>query len=185
MKIMYVEDNQVNVYLVKRVARMGQHEIVNYIDGADALRNFDQDKPALVLMDIQLAGELTGLEVVAKLRERGYKTPIVAVTAYAMVGDRERCLEAGCDDYLPKPLTISHLVELFSRYAADLGKSLKDEAAVAVSDEKPTPPQVAPQQVAPPQVVSNPQSPTPAEADTPADTEAGVKTDTLLLGGSV
>src|SRR5690606_25089999 len=104
----------------------------------------------------------------------GYKTPIVAVTAYAMVGDRERCLEAGCDDYLPKPLTISHLVELFSRYVADLGESLKDEASEVVIDEKSTPPQV----------VSNPQSPTPAEVDPPADTAAEIRTDTLLLGGS-
>lgn len=116
MRILYVEDNQANVHLVRRVARMGQHEVVHYIDGEQALRNFEKDQPDLVLMDIQLAGDLTGLEVVRRLREQGYKTPIVAVTAYAMVGDRENFLESGCDEYLAKPLPIHALLELFKRY---------------------------------------------------------------------
>lgn len=116
MRVVYVEDNIANVHLVKRVARMGKHEIINYIDGMDALSNFETDKPDLVLMDIQLAGELTGIEVVQKLREKGYKTPIFAVTAYAMVGDKERCMEAGCTGYMSKPIPIPELVKLFSEY---------------------------------------------------------------------
>lgn len=85
MRIVYVEDNIANVHLVKRVARIGKHEIINYIDGMDALNNFGTDEPDLVLMDIQLAGELTGIEVVQKLRDKGFTTtPIFAVTAYAM-----------------------------------------------------------------------------------------------------
>lgn len=117
MRIIYVEDNIANVHLVKRVARMGKHEIINYIDGMDALNNFELDKPDLVLMDIQLAGELTGIEVVEKLREKGFKTPIFAVTAYAMVGDKERCIEAGCTGYISKPIPVSELVKLFEKYA--------------------------------------------------------------------
>ncbi|HEX2622161.1 MAG TPA: response regulator, partial [Phototrophicaceae bacterium] len=62
MRILYVEDNPANLFLVKRVARMGGHEVINYIDGEDALANFIKDKPDLVLMDIQLAGELSGLD---------------------------------------------------------------------------------------------------------------------------
>ncbi|GAB4521407.1 MAG: hypothetical protein OHK0046_32750 [Anaerolineae bacterium] len=114
MRILYVEDNMANVSLVKRVAR--QHEIINYIDGADALKNFTTDQPDLVLMDVQLAGSMNGLEVVQKLREQGYNTPIIAVTAYAMLGDRERCLAAGCDDYIAKPLPIPRLVEILQHY---------------------------------------------------------------------
>jgi len=116
MRIVYVEDNIANVHLVKRVARMGKHEIINYIDGMDALNNFSNDNPDLVLMDIQLAGELTGIEVVKKLRDKGFDTPIYAVTAYAMVGDRERCIEAGCTGYISKPIPIPELVQLFSQY---------------------------------------------------------------------
>lgn len=116
MRILYVEDNPANLFLVKRVARVGEHEVLNYINGEEALRYFDQDKPDLVLMDIQLAGELDGLEVVRRIRSAGHQIPIIAVTAYAMVGDRERCIEAGCDDYLAKPLPVPELVDIFRRY---------------------------------------------------------------------
>ncbi|RMG88536.1 MAG: response regulator [Chloroflexi bacterium] len=120
MRILYVEDNPANLFLVKRVARMGNHEVMNYIDGADVLANFGQDNPDLVLMDIQLVGDLTGLDVVRELRKQGFKTPIVAVTAYAMAGDRERCLEAGCDEYMAKPLSVPVLIELLGRYESAL-----------------------------------------------------------------
>jgi CheY-like chemotaxis protein len=114
VKILYVEDNPANLYLVKRVAQ--DHEVINYIDGEEALANFERDRPDLVLMDIQLSGHLSGLDVVRKLRESGHKVPIVAVTAYAMVGDRERALAAGCDDYMAKPLPIPQFVRLIEHY---------------------------------------------------------------------
>ena len=116
MRILYVEDNPANLFLVQRVARMGNHDVVNYADGQSALDRFKDDNPDLVLMDVQLPGLLTGLDVVKALRKDGHKTPIIAVTAYAMSGDRERCLEAGCDGYLAKPLPVNELVELFKRY---------------------------------------------------------------------
>jgi two-component system cell cycle response regulator DivK len=116
MKIMYVEDNPANISLLQRIARMGGHEVINYTNGEYALNNFAADHPDLVLMDLQLEGRLSGLDIVKTLRERGFKTPIVAVTAYAMVGDRERCLEAGCDSYLSKPLPVAELVELVQTY---------------------------------------------------------------------
>jgi two-component system, cell cycle response regulator DivK len=116
MRILYVEDNPANISLLQRVARMGGHEVVNYTEGEKALSNFGTDKPDLILMDLQLAGALTGLDVVRKLRADGVRTPIVAVTAYAMVGDREKCLEAGCDGYMAKPLPVGELVELVQKY---------------------------------------------------------------------
>lgn len=118
MKIMYVEDNPANISLLQRIARMGGHDVINYTDGEQALENFAQDAPDLVLMDLQLEGRRSGLDVVKVLRERGFRTPIVAVTAYAMVGDRERCIEAGCDSYLSKPLPIAELVELVQEYGS-------------------------------------------------------------------
>ena len=118
MKVLYVEDNPANVFLVKRVAKIGQHEIVNFIDGREAIRKYDDVNPDLVLMDIQLVGETSGIEVVKELRAKGVTTPIIAVTAYAMVGDKERCIEAGCNDYLAKPLPIPRLIEIFQEYEA-------------------------------------------------------------------
>ena len=116
MRILYVEDNPANLFLIKRVARAGNHEVISHVDGEAVLKNFETDKPDLVLMDIQLTGAKDGLEVVKELRRRGYTIPIIAVTAYAMVGDRERCLEAGCDDYIAKPLPISEMLGLLERY---------------------------------------------------------------------
>lgn len=129
MKILYVEDNPANLFLIRRVAKMGQHEVMNYIDGEEVLRKIDIVKPDLILMDIQLAGDMTGLDVVRELRKQGYTLPIIAVTAYAMVGDRERCLEAGCDDYVAKPLPINRMVEIFEKYQQDVTEAEKRRTA--------------------------------------------------------
>lgn len=138
MRILYVEDNPANVFLVKRVARMGKHEVINYIDGGQALKKFDDIKPDLILMDIQLAGDIGGLDVVRELRAKGVKTSIIAVTAYAMVGDKERCLDAGCDDYLAKPLPIAQLVKIFEEYSARAitASKAKQTAVTTPSEEK-------------------------------------------------
>jgi CheY-like chemotaxis protein len=130
IRILYVEDNQANVFLVKRVARMGNHEVVTLADGEQVLAQFDQLKPDLVLMDVQIEGEMDGLEVVRRLRQSGHTTPIIAVTAYAMVGDEERCMEAGCTAYLPKPLPIPRLVELFTHYDKTKSASTSEVAAL-------------------------------------------------------
>src|SRR5690348_12851937 len=106
MRIAYVEDNPANLALVERVAGMNRHLIVSYNEGEVAMKELIHERFDLILMDVELAGEVGGLDVVRSLRKSGLKTPIVAVTAYAMMGDRDKCLEAGCDDYLPKPLPI-------------------------------------------------------------------------------
>lgn len=116
MRILYVEDNATNVILVQRVANMGKHSVINYDNGEEALANFDKDSPDCVLLDVQLRGELSGLDVVAKLRARGVRLPIIALTAYAMKGDRQRCIDAGCDDYIPKPISVTELVSVFKRF---------------------------------------------------------------------
>jgi len=133
MRIMYVEDNPANISLLQRIARMGGHEVVNYTDGEVALTRFAADNPDLVLMDLQLEGRIGGLEVVRQLRTRGFKTPIVAVTAYAMVGDRERCIEAGCDGYLSKPLPVGEVVELVQKYELIVKSTPVAEAANLVT----------------------------------------------------
>ncbi len=116
MRIMYVEDNMVNLALVERVARMGGHTILSYKNGVEALKALENEQVDLILMDIELDGELDGMEVTRRLRARGDKRPIVAVTAYAMRGDKERILEAGCDDYLPKPIPIVDFLQILAKY---------------------------------------------------------------------
>jgi CheY-like chemotaxis protein len=145
MRILYVEDNPANVFLVKRVAKIGQHEIVNFIDGREAIRKYDDVNPDLVLMDIQLVGETSGLDVVKELRARGITTPIIAVTAYAMVGDKERCIEAGCNDYLAKPLPIPRLIEIFQQHDTNIRKTTASMLAVTVDKITDNTPTVVPQ----------------------------------------
>lgn len=140
MRILYIEDNQANLFLIQRVARIGGHNVVAYTNGEDALRNFESDKPDIILIDLQLAGELNGLDVVRKLRADGHTLPIVAVTAYAMVGDRERCLEAGCDSYMPKPLPVSELVDMIRRYETRITIQKVAQADTTPAPNKPTPP---------------------------------------------
>lgn len=120
MKIMYVEDNPANISLVQRIARMGGHQVISFSNGESALNAFERENPDLVFMDVQIEGKMSGLEVVRMLRSRGAKQPIIAVTAYAMMGDKERCIEAGCDSYISKPLPITELVELVQRYQIEV-----------------------------------------------------------------
>lgn len=133
MRILYVEDNPANLSLMLRIARMGNHEIVSYTQGEQALENFQSDKPDLILLDLQLAGQIGGVEVMTHLRARAVQQPIIAVTAYAMVGDRERCLQAGFTDYMAKPLQVGELVDKIQRYnqALSVQRSAADAAAEA------------------------------------------------------
>ena len=117
MRILYVEDNETNQALVGRVMRARQHEVVFCEEGEDALEILANDpKINLILLDIELAGTFTGIEVIEALRARNDTRPVVAVTAYAMMGDRERILAAGCDQYLPKPLVVPDLLSLLDEY---------------------------------------------------------------------
>ena len=116
MRIMYVEDNAINLGLVRRIAKMGNHEVISHANGPDALKSLETEDVDLILMDIELEGEMDGIEVVKKLRERGDKRPIVAVTAYAMVGDKDRILAAGCNGYLPKPLPVAQFLQILAKY---------------------------------------------------------------------
>jgi two-component system cell cycle response regulator DivK len=113
---MYVEDNVVNLDLVRRIVRIGDHELVSFSSGSAALEALQSDLADVVLMDIELEGDLDGIEVVKRLRARGDQRPIIAITAYAMMGDEERILAAGYTDYLPKPLSVTRFLTLLAKY---------------------------------------------------------------------
>ncbi len=198
MRILYVEDNTTNVILVQRVAHMGKHVVVNYNNGQETLDNFEQDAPDLILMDIQLQGALNGLEVVQQLRSRGTTVPIIALTAYAMKGDRQRCLDAGCDDYIPKPISVSELVSVFKRFNdAVIAKAAINPAAVVASPAVaetpvPTPPIPAPvkvDEVKPSTTTAAPEAatptPTPAvEAPVTAKEETKLAAESPLIAAA-
>jgi CheY-like chemotaxis protein len=174
MRILYVEDNPANLFLVQRVARIGNHEIINYTDGQSALDHFVVDKPDLVLMDVQLPGLLTGLDVVKALRIAGHRVPIIAVTAYAMMGDKERCLEAGCDGYMAKPMPVNDLVDIIKRY--DTGTNSKPAVEPTFSAEKPSSEQA---QTTPSTPIEKAE--TTAIADTPVEKPSSEQAATTIL----
>ena len=111
--ILLAEDNPLNVEAIRGYLEMKGYRVEVAGDGEEALRMLQEHKPEVVLMDIQMPG-MDGLEAtrsIRRLEEEGLrKTPVVAMTALAMPGDRERCLQAGCDDYLSKPLKLADLL---------------------------------------------------------------------------
>ena len=128
MKILYVEDNAVNLSLIQRIAQMNQHELISFEDAETALDFLGKGEQVdLILLDIQLAGEMDGIDFAKALRARGDRKPIIAITAYAMMGDKERIIDAGCNEYLPKPLPIAEFLTLLAKYDPTVYKSPEPE----------------------------------------------------------
>ena len=120
-KILLVEDNEMNRdMLSRRLLRKG-FEVVMATDGAEGLVMVQSESPDLILMDMSLP-ELDGWETTRRLRamENGRRTPVIALTAHAMSGDREKALEAGCDDYDTKPVDFARL---YNKIMALLGST--------------------------------------------------------------
>ncbi len=114
-KILIVEDNPQNMRLLEMVLRAKNYTLLKATDGEEALDMAVREQPDLIIMDMQLP-KMSGLEVTRKLRETpafSY-TPIIAITAYAMRGDRERVIESGCDAYLSKPINTRELPEMIA-----------------------------------------------------------------------
>jgi two-component system, cell cycle response regulator DivK len=108
--IAVVEDNPDNRLLVQAILE-DSYRVVEYENGADALAGMAQEAPDLVLLDISLPG-MDGTEVLKRIREdvKLARLPVIAVTAHAMSGDRERFLAEGFDDYLTKPIVDEELL---------------------------------------------------------------------------
>ena len=116
-KILCVEDNTVNMLLVSRIVEAEGHDLIEAVDGPTAIDILATTIPDIILLDINLPG-IDGLELARRFKAdyRLASIPLIATTAQVLVGDRERCLEAGCDDYLPKPLDIRKLREVMRSY---------------------------------------------------------------------
>ncbi len=119
MLILYVEDNFENKLFVRRVIESMKHEMMEAENGYDSLDLAAKRKPDLIFMDINIPG-MDGLETTVKFKENPSLAdiPVIALTANAMKGDKERCLAAGCDGYMQKPVGVSDLRREILRYAA-------------------------------------------------------------------
>jgi len=104
-KILVIEDNEQNLYLVRFILEQRGYEVFAALDGESGIEMAVSLKPDLILLDIQLP-VMDGYTVARKLRQKPNlaDTPIVAVTSYAMAGDREKVMEAGCNGYIEKPI---------------------------------------------------------------------------------
>jgi two-component system, cell cycle response regulator DivK len=116
-RILLIEDNEQNRYLTTFLLEKHGFEVVGAADGRLGIELARQQTFDLILLDIQLPG-MDGYTVARELRGNDalQKTPIVAVTSYAMLGDREKTLAAGCDGYLEKPINPETFVTEISRY---------------------------------------------------------------------
>jgi signal transduction histidine kinase/FixJ family two-component response regulator len=114
LEILLVEDNLVNSKLAQRVLEKAGHKVVAADNGAAALDTLGRRRFDLVLMDVQMP-RMDGIETILAIRDRekitGEHVPVIALTAHAMAGDRERCLRAGMDGYLTKPIQPAMLLE--------------------------------------------------------------------------
>ncbi len=125
IKVLYAEDNEDNIYMLKkRLARQG-YDVIIAKDGQEAVAMARTEGPVLILMDLDLP-ILDGWEATRRIKAapktRGI--PVIALTSHAMTGDREKALAAGCDDYDTKPIEFPRLLE---KMAALLPASGSDE----------------------------------------------------------
>lgn len=116
-RILYIEDNFENRLFVRRVLESMHFEIIEAEDGLAGIDKAQSEIPDLILMDIGLPG-IDGLETTVRIKSKPelQNIPIIALTANAMKGDAERCLQAGCDGYLTKPIGVVALREQVLHY---------------------------------------------------------------------
>ena len=120
--ILLVDDNQANRVLASKLLRARGHEVVEADAGEAAIALARERKPALVLLDLGLPG-MDGWEALRRIRadEASRAVPVVAVTAHAMVGDRERALAAGFDGYMSKPIDASTFGDTVAGFLGPVG----------------------------------------------------------------
>lgn len=119
-RILLVEDNEMNRDMLSRRLKRKGFDVIIAVDGAEGIAQARAEQPDLILMDMSLP-ILDGWAATRKLKaDTGTKhIPIIAQTAHAMTGDREKCFEAGCDDYAPKPVEFPELLVKIQKLLKD------------------------------------------------------------------
>ena len=118
-RILYIEDNPQNMRLVRKLLKLNGYETIEAMTGEEGVEVALREIPDLILMDINLP-DIDGLEATRRIKANPklINTPIIALTAAAMRGDRERILTAGCDDYLQKPIDTVQMIATLRRHFA-------------------------------------------------------------------
>lgn len=116
-KVLIVEDNELNMKLFHDLLEAHGVDTIETRDGHNVLELAREHKPDLILMDIQLP-EISGLDVTKMLKEDPElkSIPVIAVTAFAMKGDEQKIREGGCEDYISKPISVTHFLEVIQKY---------------------------------------------------------------------
>jgi len=119
-KILVVDDNQDSRELVIKILKGKGHQLIEAVDGEDALEKVAAEQPNLILMDISLP-KIDGHEVTRRLKQnkKFASIPVIALTAHAMKGDREKALAAGCDDYISKPINVRDFYDRIKMFLMD------------------------------------------------------------------
>ena len=118
-KILVIEDNALNLKLVRSLLMLEDYDVLEAVNAEIGIQMAKEQHPDLILMDIQLPG-MDGLSATRQLKADPDVTaiPVVALTAYAMLGDEQKALEAGCAGYISKPLDTREFPQLISRFLA-------------------------------------------------------------------
>lgn len=116
-RVLVVEDNENNIYLIRFILQKNGFEFIEARDGETGVELAVKEKPDLILMDIQLP-VLDGYEATKRIKtmEETKDIPIIALTSYAMVGDREEALNVGCDGYIEKPINPETIIAEIKKY---------------------------------------------------------------------
>jgi two-component system, cell cycle response regulator DivK len=117
MNVLVIEDNEKNRYLISFILKGEGYKVAEAITGEEGVGMAVSERPDLILMDIQLPG-IDGYEATRRIRATpsGAGIPIIALTSYAMTGDRERALAAGCTGYVEKPINPDTIIEEIQKY---------------------------------------------------------------------
>ena len=118
--ILVIEDNELNMKLVKGLIKIGKYRLLEANDAESGIQQIREQRPDLVLMDIQLPG-MDGLSATKIIKEDPElkDIPVVALTSYAMQGDEEKALAAGCTGYITKPIDTRNFLKTVSEYLKD------------------------------------------------------------------
>lgn len=122
--ILIIDDNPINLKLEKVLLDIEGYQVRTATDAEEALKLLEGYKPRLILMDLQLPG-ISGLELTTRLKAdpKFRDVVIIAITAYAMKGDREKALSAGCDGYVAKPIDTKTLPTVIANYLSESSPS--------------------------------------------------------------
>ena len=119
-RILVVEDQVDNRRILRDLLTVNGYELIEAVNGLEGIKKATEEQPDLILMDIQLP-EVDGYEATRRIREQNTsnRVPIIAVTSYALSGDYQKAIEAGCDDYISKPYSPRELLKKIQHILAD------------------------------------------------------------------